>query len=393
MAVKLDAKPAVFAAAMPKVEEIMAHEPELDVSRHTKYFLRTLKTFLPTAYQSNDSNRMTLAFFIISGLDLLDALNTNTTTEQRSDYVDWIYSNQHPRGGFRAFPGADLGERANEDNACWDPANLPATFFALCSLVILGDDLTRVRRTECLLWLNSLQRSNGSFGETLVNGKIQGGTDSRFGYCATGVRYVLRGSYEGEVDGVPDIEIDNLVECIRDSEVRLLLTPCLQRYADKKQTYDGGISDAPYHEAHAGFTYCAVGALSNVNRLPSPPYSLIPKPTSTASTLSNPGLLIKWLVSRQTVTISEEDDFDTNGDETDTPETCHDAHSFVYQDEFPSKQGRVNYEARPSSCFDINWTGFNGRCNKIADTCYAFWVHGSLSVRLSLLYRGTTPEY
>lgn len=30
--------------------------------------------------------------------------------------------------------------------------------------------------------------------------------------------------------------------------------------------------------------------------------------------------------------------------------------------------------------FDLNWTGYNGRCNKIADTCYAFWVGASLDV-------------
>lgn len=152
------------------------------------------------------------------------------------------------------------------------------------------------------------------------------------------------------------------------------------------QSYDGGISDAPYHEAQAGFTYCAVGALSNINRLPSPPYTAVPTDSSPKAALTNPSLLIKWLVSRQTATISEEDELDTYGDETDTPETCHDAHSFVYQDKFVSKQGEMNYEGRPSVHFSLEWTGFNGRCNKIADTCYAFWVHGSLCV-------STNPEY
>jgi geranylgeranyl transferase type-1 subunit beta len=151
------------------------------------------------------------------------------------------------------------------------------------------------------------------------------------------------------------------------------------------QTYDGGISDAPYHEAHAGFTYCAIGALSNINRLPTPPYSALPKPPSPNDSLTNPSLLIKWLVSRQTATICEDDELDTYGDETDTAETCHDAHSFVYQDEFVSKQGQMNYQGRPSINFSLEWTGFNGRCNKIADTCYAFWVHGSLSVRYFFL--------
>ncbi|KAI5244573.1 terpenoid cyclases/Protein prenyltransferase [Aureobasidium subglaciale] len=340
----------------------MATHPTLDVPKHTKYFLRTLKTFLPTAYQSNDSNRMSLAFFTLSGLDLLGTLEQNTTEEQRTDYIDWIYSNQHPNGGFRAFPGAHFGHARTEENEHWDPANLPATFFALCSLLILNDDLSRVKRKESLQWLTSLQRPDGSFGETLVKGKINGGTDSRFGYCATGVRYILRGTFEGEVEGCPDIELDNFVTCIRSAE-----------------TYDGGISDAPYHEAHAGFTYCAIGALSNIDRLP-PKISAVPSAPSPKASLTNPPLLIKWLVSRQTATICEEDDLDTYGDETDTAETCHDAHSFVFQDDFVSEQGKMNYEGRPSVNFSLDWTGFNGRCNKIADTCYAFWVHGSLSI-------------
>jgi len=351
------------APTQPKVQDIMASNPELDVPKHTKYFLRTLKTYLPTAYQSNDSNRMSLAFFTLSGLDLLGTLRQNTTDEQRKDYIDWIYANQHPRGGFRAFPGATFGHATTEENEHWDPANLPATFFALCSLLILEDDLSRIKRRECLQWLTRLQRPDGSFGETLVQGTINGGTDSRFGYCATGVRYVLRGTYEGEIEGCPDVEIDNFVTCIRSAE-----------------TYDGGISDAPYHEAHAGFTYCAVGALSNINRLPSQPYSALPGTPSPNDSLTNPSLLIKWLVSRQTATICEEDEIDTYGDETDTAETCHDAHSFVYQDDFVSKQGQMNYQGRPSINFSLDWTGFNGRCNKIADTCYAFWVHGSLSI-------------
>lgn len=29
---------------------------------------------------------------------------------------------------------------------------------------------------------------------------------------------------------------------------------------------------------------------------------------------------------------------------------------------------------------DLQWVGVNGRCNKVADTCYSFWVGGSLGV-------------
>lgn len=122
------------------------------------------------------------------------------------------------------WPGTDFGERANAENAKWDPANVPATYFALASLLILGDDLKRVRRRETLRWIHRMQREDGSFAETLVDGKREGGRDPRLGYCATGVRYILRGHTEPgplKIDGdvVEDINIDTYVNCIRSSEV------------------------------------------------------------------------------------------------------------------------------------------------------------------------------
>ena len=163
---------------------------------------------------------MSLAFFTVASLDLLGTLTTNTTPEQRKDYIDWIYANQHPKGGFRAFPGTNLGpEHTTPENEHWDPANLPATYFALSLLLILGDDFARVRRTETLAWLRLVQRDDGSFGETFVLGKVHGGTDSRFGYCGMGVRYILRGFDEGPIDGVEDVSVPKFVECIRLSEV------------------------------------------------------------------------------------------------------------------------------------------------------------------------------
>lgn len=122
----------------------------LDKKRHVKYHLRCLKTFLPQPYTSNDSNRLSLAFFTILALDLLDGLTESTTAAERADYIDWIYTNQHPDGGFRAFPGTDLGERRDDHNARWDPAHLPATYFAICLLLTLDDDFTRFNRDACL---------------------------------------------------------------------------------------------------------------------------------------------------------------------------------------------------------------------------------------------------
>ncbi|KAL9605134.1 MAG: hypothetical protein Q9219_000068 [cf. Caloplaca sp. 3 TL-2023] len=188
----------------------------LNKPTHTCYFLRCLKTLLPTVYTSNDSQRMTLAFFILTSLDLLDALVPNTTEEERSDYIDWIYLCQHPDGGFRGFTGADVGDKRNGESRNWDPANIAATYFALSSLAVLGDDLARVRRKECLRWLKRLQLQDGTFGEALgPGGEIQGGRDMRFCYCAAAIRWMVRGDREEEWD----IDVKGLMRFFEASQV------------------------------------------------------------------------------------------------------------------------------------------------------------------------------
>ena len=160
---------------------------------------------------------------MVSALDLLDSLTVACSEDERCDYVNWIYRCQHPDGGFRMWPGTDFGERATEANAKWDPANIPATYFALAALLILGDDFKRVRRKETLHWIRKMQRSDGSFGETLVDGQVEGGRDPRAGYCASGIRYILGGSQPvtSDIDSnkIEDIDVDTLVRCIRQSEV------------------------------------------------------------------------------------------------------------------------------------------------------------------------------
>lgn len=195
----------------------------LDKARHVRYWTRCLKTLLPHHYTGNESNRMYLAFFIISALDLLGAWDDMVKEDERQGYINWIYHCQHPNGGFRMWPGTDFGNRANVANSKWDPANIPATYFALSALLILNDDMKRLRRRQTLQWLVKMQRVDGSFGETVVEGKVEGGQDPRFGYCATGIRYMLRGDSDGplELEGVvvDDVNVDELVRCIDADEV------------------------------------------------------------------------------------------------------------------------------------------------------------------------------
>lgn len=172
---------------------------------------------------------MYLGFLMLAGLDLLGALDTAISDDERNDFTNWIYRCQHPDGGFRMWPGTDFGDRRNEQNAKWDPANVPATYFALAALLVLGDDFKRVKRKQTLQWIREMQRPDGSFGETLVDGRIEGGRDPRFGYCATGARHILRGRDTGTVtsegEEVKDIDVDGLVQCILHAEVDIDLFP------------------------------------------------------------------------------------------------------------------------------------------------------------------------
>ncbi len=199
----------------------------LNKPAHIRYHLRCLKTFLPNAYTSNDSHRMTLAFFTLCALDLLDALVTNNTDSERRDYIDWIYRCQHPDGGFRGFTGGDMGDHRTEENEHWDPANIAATYFALCSLAILGDDLTRVRRSECLSWLKRLQLQDGTFGDAFGSGgEVQGGSDMRFCYCAAAIRWIL-GGRTGEHE---DIDGDGMMRFFEASQVSFRIVPYVAQY-------------------------------------------------------------------------------------------------------------------------------------------------------------------
>lgn len=91
------------------------------------------------------------------------------------------------------------------------------------------------------------------------------------------------------------------------------------RYIQAAVGYDGGFSDSSNGESHAGLTFCAVGTALATQQI-SPLDAILPTPEHQRQ-------LVQWLVSRQ----------------------------------------------QPDG-------GFNGRVNKMSDTCYSFWVGASLAM-------------
>lgn len=191
--------------------------PSLNKPRHVKYWLRCLKTCLPTDYTSTDLSRVTLGFFSIAAIDILGELRKLAAEDDRTRWIDWVYSNQLPTGGFRGSPATFLYGVSPQ----WDPPNLPASFFALATLVTLRDGLERVDKRGLLKLLPKMQRADGSFGEWLGPGEeVVGGSDMRFIYCASAIRWILRGRGGcGIVDGVSDFDVDQCADYIKSSEV------------------------------------------------------------------------------------------------------------------------------------------------------------------------------
>jgi geranylgeranyl transferase type-1 subunit beta len=96
------------------------------------------------------------------------------------------------------------------------------------------------------------------------------------------------------------------------------------RYIRSTKAYDGGLGDKAGSESHAGLTYCGLAALQLLGKLDGKEWQ------STAV----------WLAKRQISSLDV-------------------------------KSGRW---------VDEETGGFNGRINKMADTCYSFWTCASLSM-------------
>jgi len=157
----------------------------VDVEKHVKFNTRGLVLLGDWAI-GNDLNRMALGFFLLNALDILGQLTT-TSADDRQNWINWIYNCQVQTGGFRGSPATKTGKES-----IYDTVHLPATYFAIASLLILGDDLKRVNRDGALEMLRNSQNENGSFSPVLLGGVDKfGEVDVRHIYSACAVRELL----------------------------------------------------------------------------------------------------------------------------------------------------------------------------------------------------------
>eukprot|EP01099_Mayorella_cantabrigiensis_P002803 TRINITY_DN2252_c0_g1_i1.p1 TRINITY_DN2252_c0_g1~~TRINITY_DN2252_c0_g1_i1.p1 ORF type:complete len:329 (+),score=50.34 TRINITY_DN2252_c0_g1_i1:76-987(+) len=203
---------------------------------------------------------MSLTYFVISALDVLDSLDL----VDRQATIDWIYSLQllpqnssFERCGFRgsAWIGNKFSPSGCQAGCEYDSSHIAMTYTALAILRILGDNYEKVNKKAIVDSLRTLQQPDGSFWPAVEGLEA----DMRFVFCAAAISHFL--------DDWSGIDLEKMVQYIR-----------------KSQSYDFGLAQGPGGESHGGSTYCALAALSLAGRLDELPHK---------------EELVNWCVERQ----------------------------------------------------------------------------------------------
>ncbi|KAG8335944.1 Geranylgeranyl transferase type-1 subunit beta [Homalodisca vitripennis] len=142
---------------------------------------------------------LTIAFFAISGLDILNGVDELSAVKKK-EICDWIYSlqilpNNHEvditkRCGFQGSNTLTYNENGERSSIpLYSCGHLAMTYTGIGSLVILGDDLSRVDRQACIQGVRALQQDDGS----RYNGPIRFQSGSWKNYEKPGSRNYMEG--------------------------------------------------------------------------------------------------------------------------------------------------------------------------------------------------------
>ncbi|PVH15073.1 uncharacterized protein CXQ87_002905 [Candidozyma duobushaemuli] len=286
--------------------------------KHANYF-RLCSKSMPAKAQSEDSNKLALIYFTVHGLALLGRLEQEIDREAAvaDIYAYLIPSYDGEISGFRSSQTFALDEK----NADYDLPNLSATFFALATLLAFEEDFSKkLDRDRIMRFVSRCQikegENKGSF-RPVIDPEGQPWGESDLRLCYIAAGIRKMLGYDKLANRPFDIDVSSLEAFILD-----------------KVNFNGGLSSSSHTESHSGLTFCGIAALRLLGT-----DLLAPKHSEWVE------LTKQWLVHRQ----------------VDYPAGLYKGTSYEYYQE----------------C-DIG--GFNGRENKFADTCYSWWVVGSLNL-------------
>ncbi|KAF9779952.1 hypothetical protein IL306_000938 [Fusarium sp. DS 682] len=250
-------------------------------------------------------------------ISALDLLSVPLTKTERDAIRRWVLSLQHPEGGFCGSSTHALpGQEAHKGTA-----NIAATFFALVLLGLAADGEDEARSA-----FNGVDRIR--LLKWLKGLQRQ---DGSFG----------QNFWDGEIVGGRDMRHSYLASCIR-----------WMLRGDVKEGDEGWVEDLNVDEMIAHIKRGQVPALSLLDR---PLDSTSPHPPEKALQKGVPNRegLLQFLASRSFAYLVKEEEEDE-----------------VEENFLESKAGEL----------DLGHIGFNGRWNKKADTCYCWWVGGTLAM-------------
>lgn len=95
---------------------------------------------------------------------------------------------------------------------------------------------------------------------------------------------------------------------------------------------------------------------------------------------TDPDLTLRWLVSRQTDLDDPDIDVASDSETRDLATSTAGAENAESAESTPLHQSPDKSTLNLSFCLDPLDAGMNGRTNKVADTCYAWWVCGSFHI-------------
>ncbi|KAL5716661.1 protein geranylgeranyltransferase type I [Ranunculus cassubicifolius] len=231
---------------------------------------------IPSDYQSQEINHLTLAYFVISGLNILNSLDLLIDKDQ---VVEWVLSFQvHPtrddsndsKRKFYGFYGSTSIQFSShkDTHLNHNGGHLASTYCALAILKTVGYNLSRTNSELILISMKTLQQHDGSFMPTHAGAE----KDLRFVYCAASICFMLNNWSGMEREKAKDY----ILSC---------------------QSYDGGFGLVPGSESHGGATYCAVAALRLMGFIGD---NLLSE-TTPSPKIFNASLLLEWCLQRQAI--------------------------------------------------------------------------------------------
>jgi geranylgeranyl transferase type-1 subunit beta len=319
----------------------------LSWKRHKKYFERCLVEELPSPYVSLDTNRLTLVHFAVQSLDILGC--TSSLEEYRQQIIDWIYSL------FVSFHVPPVSPQNTKDNIH------VAGFVGGTYLGPAFYNQDQQPSTIHSCWKDTTTTSTPTPTATLA-----------FQHVHIAMTYTALCTLAALGDDLSRIEskrkeIISSLACMQqddgsftsttiasssENDMRFVYCACaisfllnnwsgvnrdkVVHYIKSCRSYDGSIGLLPAQEGHGGSTFCAVASLALMGRL-----SILDDQDGGQCWRRQ---LIRWCVNRQQLQLDG---------------------------------------------------GMQGRPNKAEDTCYSYWIGGTLHLlsSKSLLDRSRLQEY